>query len=173
MGTIKIGEAEKNLINQIEDFQNRYDKKFLSMLQGFEVTRMVIAKVCNKEDDENAKGIITRIESEMNFVMDAIGVLSSIIDGLHFSEELDEKKFGLSWQAYEWEKKQYYDFGYGAKNSGSEVTEKQFFYAITAWEKEVIKAAEFLRKLEQPVCNKLAHEITGKIEQIVAEYAES
>ena len=95
-------------------------------------------------DDKIIRGIKTRAEETIKRTEHLIHV----IQGIEFSKKYDENKFFVAWSEVQDKTGSYYKYGFGKSMSREEVSEKQFVFALAAWEREVCKRLALFKELE-------------------------
>lgn len=138
MGTIKIGEAEERLISEIESFKEKHKIRLEGAYLGVKLARKQIPEA---EDD-----VTTTVIKQLEKTTKCVENLGKVIQGIQFSKEHDEENFLISWVEIFDKTGNYYKYEYG---KGHPVTEKQFIFALEAWDREVCKRSALVKELER------------------------
>lgn len=163
MGTLKVGQAEEKLISEIEEFKAKYIDRLKYMEEGLELAQ--------KQLPDNAKGEAKDIAEKIGKARDFTSRLRITIESMLFSKEHSEEKFSISWDERYAYGEQYYKYAYGKPTYRNEpVTEMQFVYAITSWEKEVGKSIILFKQIGGYRYNNFCTEMEARVHQIVDEY---
>ena len=89
--------------------------------------------------------------------------LNHVIQGIEFSKEREEEKFSVAWVERHDATGSYYKYGYGKSFSKENVSEAQFVFALSAWEREVCKRLTLFKEVERnpfdPLCSTLEEDI--------------
>ena len=163
MGTIKIGQAEELLISKIGKIKEDYKMRFDGALRGL--------RIANNQIADSKDSAIKEIKKQLEETIKRAEKLSYVIQGIEFSKEYDEDKFFVSWS--EWIEKtgSYYGYGFGKNISKEAVSEKQFIFALTSWEREISKRLILFRELEgktyDPLCSTLEVDIRKMLHEYV------
>lgn len=163
MGTLKVGQAEEKLISEIEAFKAKYVDRLKYIEEGLELAQ--------KQLPDNTKGETKEIAEKISKARDLTSRLRRIIEEICFSKEHSEEKFSISWMEIYVSRDQYYKFSYGKPTYRNEpVTETQFVYAITSWEKEVSKSIILFKQIGGYMYNLFCSEMEAHVHKIVDEY---
>lgn len=137
MGTIKIGEAEEKLISEIEKLKEKHNMKMVGTCLGLNIAREQIS--------ETEEDTILAIIEQLDEIIESVEDLNKVIQGISFSQYHDEEKFSISWREIYDGSVMYYRCGYGTNKP---VTEKQFIFALGAWDREVCRRCALVKELE-------------------------
>ena len=163
MGILKVGEAEKQLIAEVEAFKAKYVDRLRFMEEGLELAQ--------KQLPDEAKDEVKEISEKIAKAKELTSRLRLIIERICFSEDYSEEKFSVSWNEINIAGGQNYRSSYGKYTSHSEpVTEAQFVYAITSWEKEVSKSLILFKQIGGYLFNSFCSDMEVAIHKIVYEY---
>ena len=141
MGTIKIGEAEEKLISEIERLKEKHKMRMEGACLGLSVARRQIPEA----EDNVTQTIIKQLDRTIKCVNYLVGA----VQGIEFSKEYCEEKFSIAWVEVYDRSGSYYKYGYGTPIIGKPVTEKQFAFALEAWDREVCKRSTLVKELER------------------------
>lgn len=163
MGTINIGESEKKLISEIERLKAKHKIRIECAYLGLNLA----IRQMPKEKDNLTQEII----KQLNRAAKCVENLGKVIQGIEFSQEYDEEKFQISWiEIYHDPTGSYYKRGYGENGP---VTEKQFVFALEAWDREVCKRLTIVKELEggSPFPSEtICADIEGEIHKLLYAY---
>lgn len=162
MGIIKIGEAELSLISKIEQIKEKHKVRIEGALKGLRIIRNQIPESEDKEIQE----IKTRADETIKRAEN----LNHAIQGIEFSQEYDENKFFVAWAEVNDKTGSYYKYGFGKSISREEVSEKQFIFALAAWEREVCKRLSLFKELEGASYDSLCPSLEVDIRKLLHEY---
>ena len=163
MGTLNVGQAEEKLISEIEVFKTKYVDRLKYMEDGLELAQ--------KQLPDNTKGEAKDISEKIKKARELTIRLRRCIESMCFSKEHSEEKFSISWDEIYVSGEQYYRFSYGKPTYRNEpVTETQFVYAITSWEKEVEKSIILFKQIGGYMYNLFCSEMEAHVHKIVDEY---
>ena len=163
MGAIKIGEAEQILISRIEQIKEKQKVRLDGALKGL---RIIENQISDSEDIT-----IQEIKNRANETIKRAENLNHAIQGIEFSQEYDENKFFVAWAQVDDKTGSHYKYGFGMSISREEVSEKQFIFALCAWEREVCKRLALFKELEghtyDPLCPTLEVDICKLLHEYV------
>ena len=162
MGAIKIGEAEEHLISRIEQIKEKHKVLLEGTLKGL---RIIKNQISDSEDTT-----IQEIKNRANETIKRAENLSHAIQGIEFSQEYDENKFYIAWAQVDDKTGSHYKYGFGKFISKEEVSEKQFIFALCAWEREVCKRLALFKELEGPTYDSLCPTLEVDIRKLLHEY---
>lgn len=162
MGTIKIGEAEQSLISKIEQIKEKHKVRLEGALKGLRIIRNQIPD----SEDKAIQEIKTRADETIKRAEN----LNHAIEGIEFSQEYDENKFFVAWAEVNEKTGSYYKYGFGKSISREEVSEKQFIFALVAWEREVCKRLSLFKELEGHTYDSLCPTLEVDIRKLLHEY---
>ena len=162
MGTIKIGEAEQSVISKIEEIKEKNKVRLDRTLRGIKIIRNQISDSDNK--------IIREIKTRADETMRRTEHLIHVIQGIEFSREYDENKFFVVWSEVNDKTGSYYKYGFGISMSREQVSEKQFIFALAAWEREVCKRLTLFKELEGSTYDFACPTLETDIRKLLYEY---
>lgn len=162
MGTIKIGEAEQSLISQIEQIKEKHKV----LLEGAQKGLRIIKNQIPDSEDKAIQEIKTKADETIKRAEN----LNHAIQGIEFSQEYDENKFFVAWAQVDDKTGSHYKYGFGKSISREEVSEKQFIFALCAWEREVCKRLALFKELEGPTYDSLCPTLEVDIRKMLHEY---
>lgn len=162
MGTIKIGEAELSLISKIEQIKEKHKVRLEGALKGLRIIRNQIPD----SEDKAIQEIKTRADETIKRAEN----LNHAIEGIEFSQEYDENKFFVALAEVNEKTGSYYKYGFGKSISREEVSEKQFIFALTSWEREISKRLILFRELEGKTYDPLCPTLEVDIRKMLHEY---
>ena len=164
METIKIGKEEETLISEINNLKESYRTRMEGVCLGAKLVRQQIP------DSENEA--ISKIVTEMDRTIKCMEVLAHIIQSIEFSEEFDEEKFSIRWSVYNDRGTGYYnDYAYGVPHTGKPVTERQFMFAISSWEREVCKWLALVNEKSGTIFESIRADIEPRIYGMLYTYS--
>ena len=162
MGTIKIGEAELIVISKIEQIKEKHKVRIEGTLRGLRIIR--------KQLPDNEDKTIREIKARADETIKRAENLAHVIQGIEFSKEYDEDKFFVAWSECNDKTGSYYKYGFGKSMSKEQVSEKQFIFALCAWEREVCKRLALFGELERASYDSLCPTLEVDIRKLLYEY---
>ena len=162
MGTIKIGEAEQSLISKIGQLVEKHKVRLEGAIRGL---RLIENQIPDSEDKA-----LYEIKTRVSETIKKVENLAHAIQGIEFSQEYDENQFFVAWAEVNDKTGSYYKYGFGKSISREEVSEKQFIFALSAWEREVCKRLTMVKEFERTSYDTLCPTLEVDIRKLLYEY---